>query len=490
MAALYDTHIISERLLKHFSNLTRNVDIGKVMPYVSLAEDFYITDILGDPLMDELREQIATDTLTDENKALLIKVAPVLALYTEFLSLRGLAYTITAKGITKEKSENSESISEKELGEWRIQIENDAKTARERLVKFLCTCDNYPLWRPDGECDCEKYRKKVDLGDLRKRSNPLVFIPKKKKGCPCDDGEKRKPNYVEVAYECMGEWQERSGGRQYWWTGWTIITLEDLNPFSVEYHRTKTEIVDDGRCPEQYIAPDYQLESQTCRQIAYEPSGVEGNDGWRIDLYVDKGGHYESYTETVTDTVMCPLPDTDPVWEFVSSECETAEYSTGAVGRDGKRIDTFVDRNVYSEKFNTTKTVIVEDVEKCPPESTEPIWELVEEYCQEKTYQSGAVGLNGVLVQKFKDVNPFSESVGRVVVVEKEDTEKCPLPDSTPKWELVDETCEQKEYEVKTAPVWTLVEEKCITKEIEVYEDPVWELVSTECEQKEYPVYE
>jgi hypothetical protein len=52
------------------------------------------------------------------NKALVIKIAMPLSLWTEFLAARALAYTITEKGITKEHSENSEALQRLELGDY------------------------------------------------------------------------------------------------------------------------------------------------------------------------------------------------------------------------------------------------------------------------------------------------------------------------------------------------------------------------------------
>lgn len=155
---LNTTFIINEELLKLYSNMTRNVGVDKVMPYINLAQPFFIEPVLGTPLMVELQSQVENNELTELNKALILKIAPALSLWTDYLAARGLTYTVTAKGITKEKSENSESINEKELAEFIHSIRENAENATELLVKYLCNCaDSYPLWRPEKDCNCSKY---------------------------------------------------------------------------------------------------------------------------------------------------------------------------------------------------------------------------------------------------------------------------------------------------------------------------------------------
>lgn len=180
--------IINEELFKNYSNVSRNVGVDKVFPYLQLAQPFYITPIIGDPLLFELQTQIAQDNLTELNKALILKVAPALSLWTDYLAARSLAYSITAKGITKEKSENSESLNDKELAEYIHAIREQAEMASELLIAYLCKCmDSYPLWKPQQECQCEKYIP--DDGSAQKPEKNLIYFPSGRPGCPqcgCD----------------------------------------------------------------------------------------------------------------------------------------------------------------------------------------------------------------------------------------------------------------------------------------------------------------
>lgn len=169
-------YIINEELLKLYSNISRNVGVDKVIPYLNLSQPFYIVPILGQPLFDELVGQINTDTLTEVNKALILKIAPPLSLWTDYLAVRSLPFTITQKGITKEKSENSESISKDELGYYLEGIKESAEMATKLLVEYLCKCmHNYPKWRPQKECQCEKYQDTEGTTDTPFK--PMIYFP-------------------------------------------------------------------------------------------------------------------------------------------------------------------------------------------------------------------------------------------------------------------------------------------------------------------------
>lgn len=176
MKKLNEVFLINEELLKQFSNMSRNVGVDKILPYINLAQPFYITPILGEPLVEELQEQISTNTLTELNKGLILKVAPALALWVDYMASRSLAYTITQKGFTKEKSDNSESLDKEELAYFRLQIKNDAEMATDLLIKYLCKCrNNYPKWQPENECQCSKYNEKT--GDAIKPFKSVIYFP-------------------------------------------------------------------------------------------------------------------------------------------------------------------------------------------------------------------------------------------------------------------------------------------------------------------------
>lgn len=186
---LNDTYLISEELLKLHSPLSKNIDVDKVIPFLTISQPYYIEPILGEALTSELKLQIETDTLTEENKALVLKIAPALSNWTTYLALRSLAYSITEKSITKEHSENSESLSERELDEMILYVKNLAEMATELLIRYLCNCTlTYPLWRANEGCDCQKYLP-TDGKAKQEKKYSIYFPRKENKGCEYCNGD-------------------------------------------------------------------------------------------------------------------------------------------------------------------------------------------------------------------------------------------------------------------------------------------------------------
>lgn len=183
-----ETLIINEELFKLYSQVSVNYQIDRVYPFLQLAQSFYLEPILGTPLLTELQYQVEHNELTELNKALITKIAPCLSAWTDFLAARSFAYQVSAKGVTREHSENSESVNEKELGYFIHNLREIANQSQELLVKYLCRCqDSYPLFRPSNDCDCSKYLETND-GTASPDWRKLMYFPNgKRDGCPhCD----------------------------------------------------------------------------------------------------------------------------------------------------------------------------------------------------------------------------------------------------------------------------------------------------------------
>jgi hypothetical protein len=109
---LSETLLIDEYNLKLWSPISKNVSVDRIFPFVTLAQEFHLSDVLGLPLKEELQRQVEEDNLTPENKALMIKIFPVLGFWTSYLALRSIAYTSSQKSLVKEHSENSEALND------------------------------------------------------------------------------------------------------------------------------------------------------------------------------------------------------------------------------------------------------------------------------------------------------------------------------------------------------------------------------------------
>lgn len=183
MSEFLQTPIINEELFKLHSPVTANVDIEEFLPYICIAQELHIEPVLGEPLMTELKEQIMSNTLTEHNSSLIVKVAPTLSFYTIYQALPFHWATIANKGVTIRESENSKGVDVKDIAQLRRWVKDDADLLKGQLVDFLCKCrTNYPLWRPLNTNCCDDI---IPEGSASKSFDSGFYFSKKNDGCGC-----------------------------------------------------------------------------------------------------------------------------------------------------------------------------------------------------------------------------------------------------------------------------------------------------------------
>lgn len=170
--------IISEDLLKEYGPIKEDTIISKFVPSLLAAQQIQIERILGIPLTEELQLQVKNNNLTPENKALILKVAPVLAHYAVYYGLPLHWASIQNKGVTIESSENSSGVDLQDIEQLKRWLLNMAQSFAKRLVEYLCRCrDNYPLWVPDKGCGCCE----EETGSTRVPLDYGIYLPKPKR---------------------------------------------------------------------------------------------------------------------------------------------------------------------------------------------------------------------------------------------------------------------------------------------------------------------
>ncbi len=147
--------LINENLFRQHSPITGNTDFTEFTPYLSIAQDLYISPLLGESLMNELRTQIRDNNLSEPNSRLILRVAPFLSFMAVYQGLPFHWASIVNKGITIRESENSKGINITDVAQLRLWIRNDADILFRLLTEFLCSNkQQYPLWKPDKDhCD-------------------------------------------------------------------------------------------------------------------------------------------------------------------------------------------------------------------------------------------------------------------------------------------------------------------------------------------------
>lgn len=158
MADIYlNPTLIDFNYFSTYSPVPNNFNWDDIRPFVNIAEEIWVVDIIGRKLYNELLEQVSINEISGENSTLLLKIYPYLSMAVIFESLPFLAYHISEKGITAGKSDNSEPISNVEL----VNMQNHIRTQLEVLKKMLKTFLNehsecYPLYNADDtNCGCD-----------------------------------------------------------------------------------------------------------------------------------------------------------------------------------------------------------------------------------------------------------------------------------------------------------------------------------------------
>lgn len=175
-----NTLIINEKYLKKYSLLPLNYQMNDVMNFVRLAQELWVRPILGTAFYEELLEQVGNNNLTDENATLLVQALWSYlgsAFDMEFLPFAYLH--INEVGVTKGKSDNSDSADLKDITYLQSQIRKNLEIKKDFLISFLRQHESsFPLWRLD-ECNCS----------CKSNSNPC-----------CGDAELNNPNPLNIVY--------------------------------------------------------------------------------------------------------------------------------------------------------------------------------------------------------------------------------------------------------------------------------------------------
>ena len=241
------------------------------------------------------------------------------------------------------------------------------------------------------------------------------------------DEEKCVPNkdaYWEItSYVCETD--------DYGQTGNKINTLKDMNPRSETYNTTKEETVKDETTCVPNTDAYWKLTTYACETDDY------GQTGYMRGTYIDLNPRSETYntekTEIVLDETTC-VPNKDASWKLTMSYCETDDY-----GQTGNRINIFKDMNPRSETYDTEKTEIVLDEEKCIP-NKEAYWEYISHTCETDDY-----GQTGNRINTLKDMNPRSETYDTTKTETVKDETTC-VPNTDAYWKLTTYACETDEY--------------------------------------------
>ena len=149
--------IINKKYLKDYSPLPENYDLSEVLNYVPVAEKIWVIPIIGDELYDEIQEQVDDNDLTEANATLLTEggLWQYLSFATALEALPICWAHFSQVGVTKGKSENSESLSLKDMTYVETHIRKQVEVLKSQLIKWLDDhWESFPLYHPTN-CGCD-----------------------------------------------------------------------------------------------------------------------------------------------------------------------------------------------------------------------------------------------------------------------------------------------------------------------------------------------
>lgn len=145
--------LINAEYLKQYSMFPKNYDLTDIENFVPIAEQIHILPILGTALYEELLEQVTENKLTDKNSTLLLEVYKLEGIAVLYESLPFVWAHVSQVGITKGKSDNSDSIENGDIAYLNTHIKAQLDYAKSYLKNWLNEfSSNFPLYKKEDEC--------------------------------------------------------------------------------------------------------------------------------------------------------------------------------------------------------------------------------------------------------------------------------------------------------------------------------------------------
>lgn len=150
--------IINKSFFKQYSPIGKNYDYSEIMLYVPVATEIWIRPLIGSDLLDEIEKQVQENNVSETNAALLTegKLWQYLCYATCYEGLPFLWTNISEVGITLGHSDNSDSITLKDLTYIQQHLRNQVEVLKDSVKRYIC---QHYLYYPLADvcacnCDC------------------------------------------------------------------------------------------------------------------------------------------------------------------------------------------------------------------------------------------------------------------------------------------------------------------------------------------------
>ena len=149
--------LFNEEYLKEYSLLPTNFNTKEVWNFIPLTEQLHIVPVIGQALYEELLDQVEKNEVTPANASLLLEIYPFEGLALMEVCMPYLAIHVSEVGLTKGKSENSDSADVNDINYLTNYVRSQMEPLKSKLTSFLRNNkDLYPLYKDkDIECTCK-----------------------------------------------------------------------------------------------------------------------------------------------------------------------------------------------------------------------------------------------------------------------------------------------------------------------------------------------
>ena len=149
--------IINEKYFKLYSPIPINYNMAELKNYISVAQEIWVKPLIGYELFDEIEQQVAENNVSPQNATLLTegKLWQYLCYATCYEGLPFLWTNISEVGITLGKSDNSDSVTLKDLTYIESHLRRQVEFLKESVSKFICEHNDVYTNADFCQCKCD-----------------------------------------------------------------------------------------------------------------------------------------------------------------------------------------------------------------------------------------------------------------------------------------------------------------------------------------------
>ena len=132
--------IINEKYFKQYGPIPLNYNMAEIRNYIPVAERIWVKPLIGHQLFDQIEQEVKDNKVSPEIATLLTDggLWQYLAFATVYEALPMVWSHISEVGVTKGKSDNSDSLDLKDMTYVSQHLRNQVEVLKDQLKKWLC----------------------------------------------------------------------------------------------------------------------------------------------------------------------------------------------------------------------------------------------------------------------------------------------------------------------------------------------------------------